>query len=238
MSPAALTTTRRHWRGLPAGVARISVRITAAALLMASTTWSPAPLAAQGMPFDTASLGEGPGARACMLMERTIFKVDVLTLYVRFGPETAAAIRRLVDRNAPRDSIADVATRSRDAFARIEFVRDVGMDRFFDGVREDLRRAVRAGLVSQETFDEVSTGLPTWYSFLAGRDVREGDQVLYRISGDTLRSGYLSAGGEMLLDQIDVGPQRRLSVLGAYFVEGSSFRDGLLDGLVHQENDC
>lgn len=207
----------------------------AIAFLAISGGAGPATLVGQGMPFDTASLGEGPAARACMLMERTLFKVDVLTLYVHFGPETAGAIRRLVEQGAPRDSIAGVAMRSRDAYARIEFVRNVGMDRFFDGVRDDLRRAVRAGIVDQEAFDEVSTGLPTWYSFLAGRGVREGDQVLYRIRGDTLRSGYRSAEGELLLDQIDVGAQRRLSVLGAYFVEGSSFREGLLDSLVNAD---
>lgn len=214
------------------------LRLMAVGLMLICVAVGPAPLNGQGMPFDTASLAEGPGARACMLMERTIFKVDVLTLYVRFGAETATTLHQLVEQDAPRDSIAAVATRSSEAFARIEFVRNVGMEQFFDGVREDLRRAVRAGLVSQDTYDEVSAGLPDWYGFLAGRDVRKGDRVLYRIRGDTLRSGYRSAEGELLLDQVDVGPQRRLSVLGAYFVKGSSFREGLLDSLLRQDDSC
>lgn len=192
----------------------------------------------QALPYDTASLARGPGARACMLLERTIFKVDVLTLDLRFGPGTAREIYRLVERGAPRDSVARAAMESQDLFARLEFVRDVGMDRFIDGVRTDLRRTVDAGLVSREIFDEVSRGLPRWYSFLEARGVREGDQLLYRIRGDTLRSGYRSPEGEMLLDQVDVGAERRLAVVGSYLVEGSSFREGLVDSMMRQGDGC
>lgn len=196
------------------------------------------PVQGQGVPFDTASLAHGPSARACMLMERTIFQVDVLTLDLRFGPETAERLQRQLERGAPRDSLARTAMESRNVFARLEFLRDLGMDRFLDGVRADLRTTVRAGLIDQETFEEVSTGLPRWYGFLEERGVREGDQVLYRIRGDTLVSGYRSAQGEMLLQQTDVGPERRLSVLGSYLGEGSSFRERLLDSLMDRDGGC
>ena len=182
--------------------------------------------------FDTASLASGPHARACMLLERTIFQVDVLTIELRFGPETAERLRELLAAGAPRDSLARMALRSRDAYARIEFVRDVAMDRFIDGVRTDLRKVADAGVIGRDVYREVSDALPRWYGFLDGRDVREGDALVYRVRGDTLYSGYRSPTGEGLLRQRDVGPERRLSVLGSYLVEGSSFREGLLDSLV------
>ncbi|MFO7894821.1 MAG: hypothetical protein R6U63_13885 [Longimicrobiales bacterium] len=182
--------------------------------------------------FDTAGLADGPHARACMLMERTVFRVDVLTVELRLGPHTAERVRGLVARDAPRDSIARVAMRSRNAYVRIEFVRDVGMDRFIEGIRTDLRRVADAGVIDPETFEGVSRRLPEWYGFLEGRGVREGDELLYRVRGDTLHSGYRSASGEMLLRQTDVGRERRLAVLGSYLVKGSSFREGLLGSLL------
>ncbi|MDX1674305.1 MAG: hypothetical protein R3314_05815 [Longimicrobiales bacterium] len=173
-----------------------------------------------------------------MLLERTLFQVDVLTLELRLGPETAAEVRRHVEARAARDSVARTALRSRNAYARIEFVRDVGMDRFLDGVRSDLRKVEEAGLIDGPTFRQISGSLPDWYSFLEGRGVREGDALLYRVRGDTLHSGYRSASGEWLLRQTDIGPERRRAVLGSYLVEGSSFREGLLDSLIRGEADC
>lgn len=202
----------------------------ALAVLLGAAT----PARAQGSGFDASSLGEGPYARACTLLERTIFRVDVLTLDLRFGPETAERIRRLAREGASRDSVAEAAMRSRNAFARMQFQRDVGMDRFLDGIRADLRRTVRAGVIDQETYDGISTSLPRWYGFLEERGVREGDEILYWIRGDTLHSGYRSVTGDWLLEQTDVGPERRLSVLGSYLVEGSSLREGLLDSLLRE----
>lgn len=200
-------------------------------IIVVALLWAePAP--GQTAVFDTAGLADGPHARACMLLERTVFRVDVLTVQVRFGPDTAERIRELVGTGARRDSIARVAMRSREAYVRIEFVRDVGMDRFIEGVRADLRRVVEAGVIAPEPFEGISSRLPEWYGFLEGRGVREGDEVLYRVRGDTLHSGYRAASGELLLRLTDVGRERRLAVLGSYLVEGSSFRKGLLDSLL------
>ena len=38
-------------------------------------------------------------------------------------------------------------------------------------------------------------------------------------------------GGEMVVDQTDIGPERRLSLLGSFFVKGSDFRKGLVGSL-------
>jgi hypothetical protein len=55
--------------------------------------------------------------------------------------------------------------------------------------------------------------------------------MFYRIRGDTLHTVFRSAEGENLLDQVDVGPERRLFVLGGYFAPNSDFREKLVKSL-------
>lgn len=189
-------------------------------------------LTGQSAPVDTTGLGTGPAGRMHMLLERTIFRVDVLTLDVRLGRAATDRIGRLLagslDSRVLADSVAAAALAADDALARLEFQRDVGLEQFLDGIRDNLRRATRAGIVRPAEFRSISSDLPGWYAFLSERGIRTGDRMLQRVRGDTLRTVYLSADGETLLDQVDVGPERRLAVLGGYFAPGSDFRDGLV----------
>lgn len=187
-------------------------------------------------PLDTASLGGGPYARMSMLWEKTIFKVDVLTVEVRVDSATAQAIEAVArgrsDSKAVADSIAAIAVGARDAFVRIEFQRNVSLGQFLDGVRDNLRRVRDAGLIGPAHYDTIAGGLPRWFGFLAERGIHDGDRILYRIRGDTLRTLYVGDDREVALDQIDVGPERRLAVLGSYFVRGSDFREGLVQSIL------
>jgi len=195
------------------------------------------PAAAQStaqLPMDTASLSSGAQCCMQMLLEKTIFKVDVLTLEIRFGQEDQLEISRLVSgRNYSRsaDSVADIAVNSRDAFARIEFLRDVSLSQFVDGVREDLGHARDAGIIGRSDYEMISQNIPRWFSFLEERGIRRGDRILYRIKGDTLRTQYIGVDGGLALDQTDVGAERRLAVLGSYLAPKSSFRRGLIESL-------
>jgi hypothetical protein len=219
------------------------VRLRAIAILALGLSVSPglvAPTTAAGqevevVPIDTASLADGPYARVCTLLERTIFKVDVLTLRIRFGEETARRLAELASgeeySDALADSVARVAVRARDAYAEIEFVRGVSLGQFVDGVRDDLGKAREAGIIDSADYRMISEGLPRWFDFLSERGIREGDRILYRIRGDTLRTVFHAEDGAFMLDQTDVGPERRLAVLGSYFAPGSSFREGLVRSL-------
>lgn len=189
----------------------------------------------QGVPLDTASLGTGPHSTMHTLLEKTIFRVDVLTLDLRFGTDATARLGQLVHGReltpALADSVAAVALRATDVWARLEFLRNVRLDQFLDGIRDNLRAARESGIVTPAEYDEISEGLPDWYAFLAERGIRDGDQMFYRIRGDTLQTAYRSADGKVLLDQTDVGAHRRLSVLGGYFAPKSEFRRGLIESL-------
>ncbi len=174
-----------------------------------------------------------------MLLEATIFKVDVLTLSVRLDGAAAQRLRDVARTRAlaepVRDSVAMIAADATCASARMDFVRDVSMSRFLDGVRESGRVARDAGFIEPETFWLIDASLPEWYAFLEGRGVRDGDWMSYRIRGDTLDIRYTSADGELLLEQRDVGAELRRSILAGYFARGSDFREGLIESLFREE---
>lgn len=179
-----------------------------------------------------------PAVTMSMLLEKTIFQVDVLTLDLWLGPETAGALARWLPvppNRAAADSLANVALRSRDAWATIQFRRGVGLNRFLDGIDENMRRARDAGHLSPEGYDVVATGLPRYFAPLATRGIESGDRLYYRVHGDTLRTVFQQRDGSIPIDQVDVGPERRLSLLGSFFVEGSGFRRGLLASLPRAE---
>lgn len=191
----------------------------------------------QTPPLDTASLAEGPYAQMLTLDRRgfLFIRVDVLTVRVRFDRATADRFRRLteseMESEAVEDSVADAAARATDAFAEIVFHRTIRLDQFVDATRENLGHASAAGYISEEDAAAIGDALPGWFDFLEERRIRDGDRLLYRIRGDSLRTVYLDPGDEVLLDQTDVGPERRLAVLGGYFAPGTDFREGLIGSL-------
>jgi len=184
---------------------------------------------------DTASLGHGPYAHMHTLLEKTIFKVDVLTVDVRLGREDVRRLEALAGGRyySPglADSIAEVAIHSRDAWVRVRFLRGVSLKHFLDGVDDNLILARDAGTIADGAYRIISEGLPRWFGFLEERGIRKGDQIEYRIRGDTLNTRYWAASGQLMLDQTDVGPERRLAVLGSYFAARSDFREGLIESL-------
>ncbi len=185
--------------------------------------------------FRMESLADGPFATMHTLFEKTIFKVDILTLDLRFNEDVQRRLKALASGRALTptlaDSVAAVAVDARDIWARLRFERGVSLDQFVDAVRGNAGRARDAGIISDDTFDDVARNLPVWYAFLEDRRIHDGDEMFYRIRGDTLRTVYRAVTGEILLDQVDVGAQRRLAVMGGYFAPKSDFRKGLIESL-------
>jgi len=186
--------------------------------------------------LDTSSLGTGRYSQMSALLERTIFQVDVLTVTVRVSPTTEAALGRLFPTTKYSDSLADsVATvilEERDAWARLEFRRGVSLNQLVDGIADNMEKAVKVGWLDAADFEHITALLPVWFDFLAEDGPARGDQILYRIRGDELRTVYRRAGGEILLDQTDVGAHVRAAVLGSYFAPDSDFREGLIKSLL------
>lgn len=211
----------------------LKMTLMAGALLLAMVN---APDArGQSVPGDTLDLATGPFAEMQMLLQKTIFKVDVFTLRVRFDEATATRFEMLAAgrrySSSLADSIADAALEAVDAWAVIDYLRDVELHQYLDGVRNNMKRAVEAGLISDQDYDVISAELPTMYAPIEERKILRGDQIYYRVHGDTVRTVYQGADGEMLVDHTEIGPERRVAVIGGYFAPKSSFREKLIESL-------
>lgn len=179
-----------------------------------------------------------PAVTARTLLEKTIFKVDVLTLELWLGPETVQRLGLpLLDNDQSREEAARIALDSRDAWAELIFKRSVSLDQFLGGIAENMRRVRDEGLITGEGYELVAAGLPRSFAPLAAGGIASGDRIFYRVSGDTLRTVYQREDGELVVDQTDIGPERRLSLLGSFFVKGSDFRRGLVGSLPHSRAD-
>ena len=189
--------------------------------------------------FDLGSLATGPFARMSTLYEKSFlfFSIDVLSLEVRFGSEVAEKVKSLVqDGDEPSkvaDSIADTAIHAQDAFVHIRFLRDIRLDRFIQEARESTKLVRKAGIIDKPSYEHISKNLPIWYASLANRGIREGDEMFYRIRGESLRTVYRGVDGTIYVDQEDKGRLSPLAVLGGFFVAKSKFRKGLLQSLFH-----
>lgn len=231
------TPTRSHL------VPPVAAFLLAALLLIPRTTpaWRSAGDATPqdaGLLSDTASLATGPYTRMHALLERTIFQVDVLTLEIRVDEETARALERIAAGNEYSErranSVAAVMVGARDVFIRMCFQRGIGLDRLLDGIRENLASARDAGIVNPGTYEMLSDSLGPWYASLEDRGIREGDSMMYRIQGDSLRVVYRGVDGRVLLNQLRVSRARSLAVLGGYFAPDAELREGLVRSLFRQ----
>ena len=196
-------------------------------------------MAAQQPSFDLDSLASGPFARMSTLYEKKFlfFSVDVLTLEIRFGSEVAEKVKSLLQNgdepSEVADSIAETAIHAQDAFVHIRFLRDISLKRFIQEARQSTKLVRNAGIIDNPNYEQISENLPIWYASLANRGIRKGDEMFYRIRGESLRTVYRGVDEAIYVDQEDQGGVGPLAVLGGYFVAKSEFRKGLLQSLLH-----
>lgn len=190
---------------------------------------------AQGVPVEDVTFGGGVYGHMTMLLEKSIFKVDVLTLDVYIDDEAAGRLESIIGgreyANDIADSIAHTVLAAHEALAHITFLRNVSIDQFLDAIDKDMKRAVDSEILAEADYRRIMDSLPAAFMFLDSLQIQKGDEIWYRIRGDTLRTVYRRADGTVELDQIDVGPARPRSVLGTYFAKKSSFRKGLIQSL-------
>lgn len=188
--------------------------------------------------LEIAALGNGPYSRMHMLLEKTIFSVDVLTVDVWFDASVQQQFRTLASgqRYSPAlaGRIADVAVNAGQVHASLTFERGVALNRWVEGVRDSLEGAWRAGLISEQDYRGVSDGLPRWFGVVADRGFERGDRILYRGYPDRLRTVLVSHTGEVLVDQTDRGDGPRRTLLAGYFAPGSDFREPLIRSLLQE----
>lgn len=182
-----------------------------------------------------AAVGRTAGSRMHALLQRTLLKVDVLTVDICFDDVTGRRLAELAARGRPGgvagDSIMRAALAGRLAVGRVEFLRDIPLEDFLDGVREDLRHAVATGVLADSIYRAIAAGLPAWYAPLERRGIRKGDRLVYEMRQEAVRTVLTSREEQTLLDRTEVGRGRRNSPLAAWLAPGSQFRTGLLQSL-------
>jgi len=209
---------------------RTSLKINSLLFLLIPT------MAAASTPADLADgVGVGDGARLTMLLEATIFNVDVANVEALLGPQDAAAVAAIAERSRiddeARAQITEILLGAESCVITMRFLRDASWDRFLDGTRKNLERAVEADILTEDEFDELWQVFVADFAQMQERGVRKGDAVYYRVDPDRVRTVYFD-GDENVLVSVDRGGDARVrGTLGAYFGPRSEFSRELIESL-------
>jgi hypothetical protein len=221
---------------MPRRSPRISGSLAAAAGLAALLLAPAEAMTAGGLPsLDSPELGQGPFSSMHMLLQKTVLKINVANIDVRFDKPTQGKLAGLVggrpysyDLDA---QLAQIAIAAPHAVVQMQFVRDVPLNRWIGVVRDNLELAREAGLIGRDIEQKVSDGIPQWFAPLADRGYKKGDRLLYAVTPDTLRTVVLSEGGQLLLDLTEREAGSRRVVLASYFAPRSDTRESLIRSL-------
>lgn len=205
---------------------------------MAPLLWCALPLgeaSGQARSRSVERLDRGP-ADMQMTLEKTFLGIDVATVEIWFGGEARQRLQRLAAGRGYSDDLANrlaaTAVAADDAVVRLEFKRDVSLSRFLDGVRDNLERAERSGLIDGAALQQGWNRVNRAFKPFARRGFRDGDQIVYRARPSSLRTTVASADGRVLLDTRVDDPTARRNMLAGYFAPGSDFREPLIRSLL------
>lgn len=194
-------------------------------------------MAATSLPsLESSELAQGPYAYMHMLLQKTIFKINVATIEVRVDKPSQTRLAALARGQAYSDGLAQqlasVVIGAERAVVQMRFKRDVSLKRWIGVVEENLEQARKAGLITADLEKKVVQGLPHWFGALKDRGYEKSDRLIYSIGPDSLRTVVVSAAGQVLVDRLEHEQGTRRVVLASYFAPGSDFREPLLRSLV------
>lgn len=185
--------------------------------------------------INSTDLGQGPYSYMQMLLQKTIVRLNILTLEVRVDKPTQTRLAGLVRGNTYSDvlaqQLANVAIEAQRSVSQMRFKRDIGLDRWIGVLRDNLVLARKAGVITADLEKKVSQALPTWFAPIQSRGYKKGDRVIYSVSPDSLRTVVVSEGGQVLVDRVDREQGGQRVVMACYFTYGSEFRELLLRSL-------
>lgn len=210
---------------------KLALRTWLAAALIAGSV-----AAASSVPsLNDSRLAKGRFSSAHMLLEKTILKVDVLTVDVRFGASTQSELAKLAEGKSYSNDLggkmAKVAIAAPEAVVQLKFVRNVSLDQWMDGVRENLDQALAAGLITAELKNKVANALPGTFQAIKERGYEEGDRLLYGVRNGVVDTAVVAGNGTVLVQKSQNDSQIAGVVLASYFAPGSDFREPLLKSL-------
>jgi hypothetical protein len=174
------------------------------------------------------SLANGPFSKMHMLLEKTILKVDVVTIDVRVDGKAQGEFVKIAQgkkiEGDVEEQLAKAAIAVDNAVVQMKFERDVSLSQWIDQVEGSLDKAVSAGYVTAARKGQVMSGLPNWFAPIKDRGFKEGDKVLYRVQGGGLRTVLVQADGQTSVDQNDSGADAARVLFAGYFAPGADLR--------------
>jgi len=200
-----------------------------AGLLAAATATAAAPS------LDSPELAQGPFASMKMTLKKTILRINVADIDVRFDKAAQARFSaQAAGKSYSKElgqQLAQTAIDARHAVVQMKFNHDVSLDRWMGVVKDNLEQARSAGLISRELEQQVGQGLPQWFGPLKDRGYEKGDRLIYEVRPDSLHTAVVSKDGKVMLDRVDHEAGVRRVVLPSYFAPDSDFREPLLKSL-------
>lgn len=179
---------------------------------------------------------QGPYSAMHMLLEKTIFNVDVLTVDVRIGKQVHRRFVDVIGTNKQYcaqlgDALAKVAVDADDALVEVGYLRDISFEQWMEGVVENLDRAESAMLITKGVRQRVQARVPVAFASIRERGYRRGDRLLYRVRAGSVRMVVVSANGNIYVDTTDVDKDAPRVVMASYFAPKTDFREPLLRSL-------
>ena len=113
----------------------------------------------------------------------------------------------------------------------MEFIRGAGFDRLLSGTKNNMKASREAGLLTEAEAAELYERVEKNYAPLEDRGLQAGDELHYRVAGDTVHTVYLGEDQAVLIDVVNVGSAHVRSLKGSYYSKESNFGDGLIGSL-------
>jgi hypothetical protein len=179
---------------------------------------------------------QGPYSAMHMLLEKTVFNVDVLIVDVRVGK---GVHRRFVDviginkrySESLGEALAKVALDADEALVGVRFLRDISFEQWMEGVIENLDRAETAGLITRDVRQRVQARVPVAFAAIRERGYERGDRLFYRVRAGRVRMVVVSENGKTYVDTTDVDKDAPRVLMASYFAPKTEFREPLLRSL-------
>lgn len=171
-----------------------------------------------------------------MLLEKTVFNVDVLTVDVRIGKEEHRRFVEVIGKEKRYseklgDRLAQVVLDAGDALVQVRFLRAVSWEQWLEGVVENLDRAEAAKLITKEVRQRVLDRVHVLFAAMKQRGYEPGDRLSYRVRASSVRMVVASEKGKLYVDEVDTFKDSPRVVMASYFAPGGDFREPLLRSL-------
>jgi len=179
-------------------------------------------------------LAQGPYSHMKMLLEK--FYVDVATVEVRVDKPTQARFAELVKGQSYsaklEQDLAAYAFGAQRAVAQTSFKRDISFSSWVGSLRDNLKQARKAGLITADIEKRIGQDLPQRLAGLKDRGYEKDDRFIYSVTPQAVQVAVIAKSGQALANFTDKGKGSRRAVMACFFAPKSDYREPLLRSLV------